>query len=181
MAGIAAIFLSIGVALLGLIAVRRRVPLHALKAQHEVASVSFAVIGGFYAVLLAFVLVASWERFERARENTDHEANALADLYRQAGGLPEPTRSAIRTEIVTYVHSVIDTEWHTMQDNSLSPHTQQLYFDVWTSILEMTPEDAKQTALFQCMVEKLDDFGEARRYRLLYMENGLPPVIWGFL
>ena len=48
-------------------------------------------------------------------------------------------------------------------------------------MLDVKAETAKDAALFQCMVQKVDDFGEARRYRLLYMHTGLPPVIWAFL
>jgi hypothetical protein len=179
--GIATIVISVAGALLGLIVVRRRVPLHVLKEQHEVAGVSFAVIGGFYGVLLAFVLVTSSERLERARANTELEANALGELYRQAAGIPEPQRGALRATIVAYARSVMDFEWPAMEKDALSPHTQQLYADIWTAVLGVPAEDPKSVALFQCMLEKLDDFGEARRYRVLYMDTGLPPAIWSFL
>jgi hypothetical protein len=172
---------ALSVALLGLLLVRRRVPLQSLKEQHDVAGVAFAVIGGFYGVLLAFVLVASWERFERARANTEAEANALGDLYRQASGVPEATATALRGDVVAYLHSVIESEWPAMTEGTFSAQTQQLYFQVWSTVLDMPADDSKTASLFQCMVGKLDDFGEARRYRLLYMQNGLPPVIWDFL
>lgn len=48
------------VAVLGLLAVRRRVPLAQLMEHHEVAGVCFAVVGGLYGIILAFVLVSSW-------------------------------------------------------------------------------------------------------------------------
>ena len=181
MVEIGTIIVSVGLALLGMLYVRRHVPLHALKEQHDVAGVTFAVVGGFYGVLLAFVLVASWDRFERARGNTETEANSLGDLYRQAAAVPEPTASELRREIVAYLHSVIDVEWPSMLQGSFSPETQRLYFDIWTTALAMSAEDPKTVALFQTVVAKLDDFGEARRYRLLYMQNGLPPIIWEFL
>jgi hypothetical protein len=181
MLGIAAIVGAVCLAVLGLIVMRRRVPLHALKEQHDVAAASFAVIGGFYGVLLAFVLVTSWGRFERARANTEFEANFLGDLYRQAAGAPEPTASTLRREIMAYVRSVIDSEWPSMRHGALSPAAQGLYSDISQTVLGMTAADPKTVALFQCMVDKVDDFGEARRDRLVYMETGLPPVIWGFL
>jgi hypothetical protein len=181
MLGFATIFISIAVALLGLMVVRRRVPLQVLKEQHEVAGVSFAVIGGFYGVILAFVLVTSSERLERARANTELEANALGEIYRQAAGIPDPQRATLRNTIKAYAHSVIDAEWPAMENDTLSPRTQQLYADIWTAVLDMPAEEPKSVALFQCMLEKLDDFGEARRYRVLYMDTGLPPAIWTFM
>jgi hypothetical protein len=178
---IAAIIVSTVVAVLGLVFVRRRVGVDILREQHDVAGVSFAVIGGFYGVLLAFVLVASWERMEKARAITETEANAIGDLYRQAAVLPAATRDALCSELTAYVDSVVDIEWETMQEGSLSPVTQKLYFSVWNTILKQNPQSGRDVALYQVMLGKLDDFGEARRYRLLYMQNGLPPVIWGFL
>jgi VIT1/CCC1 family predicted Fe2+/Mn2+ transporter len=161
--------------------VRKQVPLHVLKEQHEVAGVAFAVIGGFYGVVLAFVLVASWERFERARADTEAEANAVGDLYRQSAGLPEPEATALRGQLVAYVHTVIDEEWTTMRAGSLARDSQKLYLGIWSSILAENVQTAKEVALFQEVIEKLDDFSEARRSRLLYMRSGLPPVIWYFL
>lgn len=179
--GTAMVFFAVAAALLLLVLVRRRVPLHVLREQHDVAGVSFAVVGGFYGVVLAFVLVASWERFERARADTEAEANAVGDLYRQSAGLPEPEASALRGQLVGYVHSIIDEEWETMHEGSLSADSQKLYLAIWSSILAAKVESSKEVALFQEMIEKLDDFSEARRSRLLYMRSGLPPVIWYFL
>jgi hypothetical protein len=176
-----AIAAVITLAILGLRLVRRAVPLAVLKEQHEVAGVTFAVIGGFYGIVLAFVLVASWERFEHARDNTEHEANALGDLYRQAGGLPAPVQAALMADINAYLHSVIDDDWPAMHDERVSPQTQALYFRIWHTVLDTQPRNDKEVALFQCMVQTLDNFSEARRDRLLYMQNALPEVIWHFL
>ena len=181
MFGLSTIVLSVAASLLGLLAVRRRIPLHVLKEQHEVAGISFAVIGGFYGVVLAFVLVASWQRFERARDNAELEANAIGDLYQQAEGLPDPARTTLRKALVSYASSVIDVEWATMRDGQFSPQTRDFYLLIWTTVLQLNAGSPKDVALFQCLVQKLDEFGEARRYRLLYMNNGLPPVIWYFL
>ncbi|MGD9763859.1 MAG: hypothetical protein AB7V27_09120, partial [Candidatus Binatia bacterium] len=74
---------------LGVVLVRRRVPLEQLMEHHEVAGVCFAVVGGLYGIILAFVLVSSWERYESARAQTEFEASAAADLYRHAAGFSE--------------------------------------------------------------------------------------------
>jgi hypothetical protein len=179
--GIAAILLSAAGAILGLLLVRRAVGVEVLREQHEVAGVSFAVIGGFYGVLLAFVLVASWERAEKARAITEAEANAIGDLDRQAAELPAAARDALRNELSAYVESVLQVEWDAMSGGTLSAQTREIYRRVWATILGMNPESGKDVALYQVMLEKLDDFGEARQSRLLYMRNGLPDVIWGFL
>src|SRR5208282_1001783 len=79
-----------GVSIIGLYIVRRLVPVERLKLNHEVAGVTFGVIGAFYGLLLAFVIVAAWERFDRADEMAQTEAMSLASLYRISKGLPQP-------------------------------------------------------------------------------------------
>jgi hypothetical protein len=179
--GVISIIGSIVAAALGLVLVRRRVPLTVLQEHHEVAGVTFAVVGGFYSVVLAFVLVASWERYERARANTESEANALGVLAKQVVGMPEPARTDLIRDIDAYLRSVIETEWPAMLEDRLSPQAQELYLKIWRGVLDLQPQDAKEVALYQCMIQKLDDFGEARRDRVLYMQNALPPAIWTFL
>jgi len=172
---------GVAAAALGLVLVRRLVSLEVLREQHDVAAAAFAVIGGFYGVVLAFVLVASWERFEHARANTEVEANALRDLERQAGGLPALGGTALRAEIDAYARSVVDDDWPAMREERVSDRTQQLADEIWHGVVDMQPQEGRDVALYQCMVQKLDDFAEARRDRLLYIHNALPPLIWNFL
>jgi hypothetical protein len=47
-------------------------------------------LGVIYAVLLALVVIATWEEFGRARLTVEEEANALAEIFWLAHRLPEP-------------------------------------------------------------------------------------------
>jgi len=167
--------------IVGLLVVRRRVPLEQLMEHHEVAGVCFAVLGGLYGIILAFVLVSSWERYEAARAETVFEASAAADLYRHAAGLSEPAQSQLSENILSYLQSVVDDEFPAMANGHASDVTQRHYYAVWSSIIKMRPTDAWEVALYQNTLEKLDDFADGRRHRLLYIETGLPGVIWIFL
>src|SRR3954468_16625552 len=93
---------SVVLALFGLTHVRRRVPLATQMEQNEVAGFFIAVLGVVYGVLLAFAVVVVWENFEDARSVAEHEANSLGDLYRLAGAMPGPARSAIEGEAKRY-------------------------------------------------------------------------------
>src|ERR1700722_14377333 len=79
-----------GVSILGLYAARRLVPVENLKQNHEVAGFTFGVIGAFYGLLLAFVIVAAWQRLDRADEMVQSEAMTLASLYRLSMGFATP-------------------------------------------------------------------------------------------
>lgn len=179
--GLAIIFLWVAICLGVLLLVRRRVPLERLREQHDVAAACFAVVGGLYGIVLAFVLVSSWERFEEARQRVEMEANALADLYRHAGQLPAPFGDRLRTLVVGYARSTIDEEWPALARGEQASRTQADFEEIWQAFLDAPQGDGKELVLYQNSLGKLDDFSDARRDRLLYARVGLPWVLWTFL
>src|SRR5208337_7007 len=100
--------------ILGLYIVRRTVPVEVLRENHEVAGFTFGVIGAFYGVVLAFVIVAAWQRFERANDQVQAESLAVSNLYSLAQGLPEPTRTEMQNALRTYANNVVNHEWEEM-------------------------------------------------------------------
>ena len=76
---------SIGLMLL----FRTRMGAERLALNNEVAGFKFAVVGVFYAVLLAFVVVAVWEDYHDTETAVRNEAKALVDLHQASYALPE--------------------------------------------------------------------------------------------
>ena len=79
---------SIGLMLL----CRKRWGTDRLALNNEVAGFKFAVVGVFYAVLLAFVVIAVWEDYRDTETAVRNEAKALADLHQVSYGLPRRVR-----------------------------------------------------------------------------------------
>src|SRR4029077_13832275 len=108
------LFLATALAMAGALLVRRRIPLELLRGNNEVAGFKFAVIGVLYAVLLAFVVIISWERFYDAERALATEAGAAATLYRLAGGLDVSSAAAFRGNLSAYLNSVLADDWPAM-------------------------------------------------------------------
>jgi len=70
------VLLLTALAMAGPFFVRRQVALERLTVNNEVAGFKFATIGVLYAVLLAFVVVVVWERFNDAEHAVAREAGA---------------------------------------------------------------------------------------------------------
>ena len=64
----------------GLELVRRLVPTETRQKHNDVAGFIYAALGVIYAVLLALVVIAAWEGYERARITVEDEANAAAEI-----------------------------------------------------------------------------------------------------
>ena len=169
-----------GLSILGLYTVRRLVPVENLKRNHEVAGFTFGVIGAFYGLLLAFVIVAAWERFDRADEKVQAEATALASLYRLSKGFPQPLEHNLEQAIRAYVQRATQVEWPKMRtrtyghvaDNSTGT------LGLWALVAAYEPSSGRQSLLVDKSYDQLQLLSEARTLRYMYGNEEFPSVVW---
>jgi len=172
---------SVALALLGLLHVRRRVPLDVQMEQNEVAGFFIAVLGVVYGVLLAFAVILVWEQYADARVMAENEANSLADVYHLATGISEPTRSIIHDHVLAYARVVKDEEWGIQSSGRESREAWQRIDEIAAQVRQYEPNGPREQALHQQLLSSLNDLGDARRMRLLMARDGVPSLIWGVL
>ena len=88
--------LAAGIGGLGLLVVHRLVHIEVRRAHNELAGFLVAVISVTYAVLLAFIAVATSESFSHAQDMVDNEADYEGSIYRDTG-LPPAVGQSIGT------------------------------------------------------------------------------------
>src|SRR5947209_9629305 len=77
-----------GLAITLLIVLRDTVKSSIREMHNDVAGYIFAAIAVIYALLLGFVVFASWEHVGAADADVRSEAAAVTTLYQSTGGLP---------------------------------------------------------------------------------------------
>ena len=172
------LFLFTALAMTGPFLVRRRVRLARLRGNNEVAGFKFAVIGVLYAVLLAFVVIISWERFHDAESALAKEAGAGATIYRLAGGLDETSAAALRANLGAYLRSVLADDWPAMVRGHSSEVTTRMLSDLYDEVIRFRPADLRDANLHAELLSELDQVTRARRERLVMAEGTVPKVIW---
>lgn len=168
-----------GLSVLGLYIVRILVPLETLKKNHEVAGFTFGVLGAFYGLLLAFVIVAAWERFDRANANVQEEGVALISLYRLSKGYSAPTGSDLQHAIRAYTNRLIDVEWPDMANAKFESIDDSVgTLSLWQIVATYKPEDARQSLLVDKSFDQLSNLTGETSLRYLYSRENLPSVVW---
>ncbi len=165
-------------AMLGPVVVRRRFGLEKLITNNEVAGFKFATIGVLYAVLLAFVVIVVWEKFNDAEVRVAEEAGAAASIYRLAEGLGGPTGSAIQTNLSTYLSAAVERDWPAMEHGHGSPDVTDALSRLYTTAVQIVPHDARDQALLEETLHQLDQMTDARRGRLVMASGKVPGIIW---
>jgi hypothetical protein len=166
-----------GVTVAGLYLVRRRVEPESLRIDHDVAGFTFGVIGAFYGVVLAFVIVAVWQRFERANDQVQAESLAVSNLYNLAEGFSEPLRGQMRRSLRTYVFNVLNTEWREMAEGRFPPDQTPVQ-KIWEILLKAAPATPKEQTLLDKSIDQITQLSDLRRLRYVYYAEDLPSVIW---
>jgi hypothetical protein len=171
------VILPTALAMWGPLLIRRRVALDRLTLNNEVAGFKFAVVGVIYAVLLAFAIIISWQRFSDAEDAVVREAAASATLYRLAAGA-EPEAVAMRRALGQYLRMSIQREWPQMAREGESREVTQALDTLYAAAVNYAQSGSRQTAIFLAMFSQLDVIIQARRHELELAVGIVPVMLW---
>jgi hypothetical protein len=155
-------------ALAGLEVVQRLVPAEKRQEHNDVAGFLYAVVGIVYAVLLALLVIAVWERYSRALETVEGEANSVADIAWIAHRLPEPERYQLQEHARSYAQEVLDEEWPLMEQGGIegqrgTPEGWNLVDDMRATLQDIEPRTEAEAQLYAEGLTQIDRLGDARR------------------
>src|SRR5918994_2068328 len=173
-------------AVAGLTVVQRLVPVTIRMEHNDVAGFIYAVLGIIYAVLLALVVIATWEEFGRARLTVETEANALAEIFWLAHQLPEPEGPHLQELCRSYAEEVVNVGWPLMEQGRTpslerSQETSRAWVlidDIRATVQEVEPRTVAGQELYAEGLDQIQRLADARRMRLVMAEESLPTVLW---
>src|SRR4051812_44291333 len=161
--------------------VRRSVALSTLERHNDVAGFIIAVVGVLYAVLLAFVVVVTWQSFDRAGAVAGEEAQLAEGLYRDAAVFG-PHAGELRRNLESYARFVATREWSAMANHQHEDvRTDGALEGVGKAYRSLPPEGPPQQAFYADSIRRLNDLQKARADRLEASSSQLPDALWGVL
>lgn len=157
---------------------QRRFKSEVLRKHNDVAGFLFSAIGVIYAVVLGFVVIVVWEKYDATVATVDTEIAAVSDLYRAAGGMTVPARTRIRSDLTAYVEDMIHTEWPLMAQRVMIPKDQDLLETIAHEINTYEPKNAGDANVQQSAMTQVRRLFDARRQRLIQSAPSVPIVLW---
>ena len=165
-------------ACIGLIAFHRLLHLEVRRAHNELTGFTVAVISVTYAVLLAFIAIATWESFSRSEDIVDREADCVGSIYRDTQGLPAAMGQEIRSDIRQYTDIVIHQEWPVQQTGKIPSKGWEPLRRVHSAIVTMHPANPGEAVIEAELLKTLNMLYSARSSRLSAVQGHIPEVIW---
>lgn len=157
---------------------QRRFDSAVLRKHNDVAGFLFSAVGVIYAVVLGFIVVVVWEKYDSTVANVDNEIAAVSDLYRTVSGFSEPARSQIRSELGVYTNGVIAVEWPLMSQRVVVPKDLTLLENLARKINTYAPKSTGESNAQQAAITQLTRLFDARRLRLIQSAPSVPMVLW---
>jgi hypothetical protein len=170
-----AVACSVGVHLI----VQRRFRSEDLRRHNDVAGYLFSAIGVLYAVVLGFVVVVVWQKYDSTISNVEAEVDATGNLYHVVDGLPVSVRTPVRNDLLAYVRLVLDTEWPAMAAGRNVPYAgAKLLEDISYRIDMASSSNFKEFAAQQAALSDIQLLFNARRQRLVQTAPSVPSILW---
>ena len=171
--------------LLGLLMFHRLVDWHTREKNTNMIGLSYALCGGIYAVVLAFVAVGTYQTMDKSTAIVSDEANALSSIAFNSAGLPEELGHRLREDLNKYIDTVTNKEWPSQQAYHMA---ESNYEQGWTevrnlsiSLADYEPANPGQATVKAAILHTINDLFSARRARLLAANAHLPDPVWQML
>jgi hypothetical protein len=157
---------------------RRRFGTDRLSLNNEVAGFKFAVVGVFYAVLLAFVVVAVWEDYRDTEVAVRNEAKAIADLHQLSFALPTGIGDPVRKSLFSYVHLVRELEWPAMAKGVSNREVESELEHLGQILFQASSDPQKDAAVYHRALDLLSTVTDNRDDRLDSADGTVPTALW---
>src|SRR5215471_1254573 len=170
--------LSIAVACGGLFIFHRLVHVSVRKAHNDLAGFTIAVVGVLYAVLLAFIAIATWESFSKASDIVENESDYAGGIYFDTQGLPPAKGQPIRDAIARYVSVVINEEWPIQRAGKMPDQGWKPLRDLNTAIASIQPQNLGEAMIQAELLNSWNQLYLMRSSRLSAVQGHVPGAVW---
>jgi hypothetical protein len=171
--------------LLGLMFFHRMVSWEKREEDTTMVGLSYALCGGIYAVVLAFVAVGVYQTMDKSTAIASDEANSLSGIAFDSAGLPSELGERLRADVNRYIDIVTKKEWPSQQAYKME---EKNYEEGWVQIRQINsdlanyePANPGQATVKGDALRIVNELFSARRARLLAANAHLPDPVWQML
>jgi hypothetical protein len=168
------------VSLAGLIATRRWV-LPRLRIQPDDSNFSSAITQSvmvFYGLVVALIAVSVWQRNGQVSDIVSGEATAIAALWRDFGGYPEPERETLRTTLRGYTEQILNEAWPMLHKGQIPRGGVEWMNRLQGTLYTIEPASEGKKILHAETLRAYNHLILMRRMRLDAADTALPGILW---
>lgn len=146
--------------------------------QNDVVSYYFAAVGVFYGLTLGLIAVETYQNYIDSDNKVAAEAHAIASIYYDLDGFPQPLRGELTEDLKKYVKHVIDDEWSKQKTGEHIPLRVDILEDLENRLMAYDPVKDREKNFLHEAIRTLDELLIDRETRIQATKTALPAVLW---
>ncbi len=135
----------------------------------------------FYGLAVALIAVSVSETYSDVSRIVSQEATALAALYRDVSGYPDPIRPQLQSDLREYTRYVIEEAWPLQQRGQIPGGGVERMNVFQAKLIAFEPISEGQKLLHGEALRAYNHLIEARRLRLDAVGTKLPMLMWAVI
>jgi hypothetical protein len=136
-------------------------------------------VAALHGLILALIFAQEMIDYQNLRSQVSSEAGAIEDIYFDAERYGKDTWKEIRESVYTYIDIVIAVEWAELgTTDQLSVKAWKAWGDVYTAILDLTPETEKEKSLRDHMLTSIHNISDLRLSRENHGADSTEGMFW---
>jgi hypothetical protein len=173
-----AVVIAVAIVGAGQVYIHNRFHTADFASHHQVGGVIIQISGTIYAVILGFVTVVAWQHFVEARNLVVRESNAAVSAWHTAIGLPSPLRERLRSDMLSYARTMVDSEWPLMRHGAFDRGVFRLTLDSIDATARAQPTNAAEANALNWTMQQLLVLHGAREERIAINGSGISWFEW---
>ncbi|WP_419420553.1 hypothetical protein ACNVED_04420 [Legionella sp. D16C41] len=144
------------------------------KEHRSLSNSLIGILSAGFSVLLAFIIINSWNYLLKTQDDLAKEADALAAIVRDVNVFPEPVKEKLMTELRNYIHLARVHEWETLKQGIDNRQAWETIYNLFVTLQSFDPHTNLERIYYAQIVRNLETVSETRRNRLARLESIIP-------
>ncbi|KTD31896.1 MULTISPECIES: DUF4239 domain-containing protein [Legionella] len=147
------------------------------KKHRALVHTSINILSTGFFILIAFVIINTWNYLMEARNVTSKEADSLALLFHNISQFPEENRVNIFNAARNYLVSVRVNEWKAMRKGATNQSSWNNLETLYGELQHYKPQTPHETLFYSQAILNVNNIIEARRGRVNKLDSVIPRQI----
>jgi len=131
-----------------------------------------------FGLIAALTAVSVWQRYETVSGVVSDESTAIASLYRDLSGYPEPPREALQETLRGYTRQIIQEAFPAHREGKIPATGVAFMNQLQSQLFAFEPNTEGQKIHHGETLTQFNGVLQARRQRLDAVTTALPIVVW---
>jgi hypothetical protein len=147
--------------------------------EKDLASSVIFRISALHGLILALVFAQEMFSYQQLRLQTAIEANAIADIYFDAGRYGGGHHVAVQKELNDYIQVVVGEEWQELGKTSrLSAQAWAQWDAAYNAVLDLVPANPREQSLRNHMLDRIYVIADSRTKRESTVADSMNAIFW---